>query len=318
MLTVPTPPAPESMATRSPAARRRSVARWTFGTWVLSVILLGSLTTAGAGAKLIKAQPAPVTLTTPVTKGAQYLALGDSVTFGYQEPAVVPAPNYHSAASFLGYPEHLGAELHLQVTNAACAGETSGSLINVKVKSNGCENAYRPLYPLHVRYKGSQLAFALSFLRSHRQVKLVSLMIGANDLFLCENGTPDHCASSAEQHAVFVQAAANVRRILSALRNQAHYHGQLAIVNYYSLDYSVALLSHASLGLNQAVDAVAKPFDVEIADGYGEFENASRRSGDKPCTAGLLTQLSTSGCGVHPTYAGQALLAEALLKAIRL
>jgi hypothetical protein len=29
-------------------------------------------------------------------------------------------------------------------------------------------------------------------------------------------------------------------------------------------------------------------------------------------------QLSSGGCGVHPTYAGQALLAQALLKSIRL
>ena len=34
--------------------------------------------------------------------GARALALADSVTFGYQEQTVVPAPNYHDAASFLG------------------------------------------------------------------------------------------------------------------------------------------------------------------------------------------------------------------------
>jgi lysophospholipase L1-like esterase len=298
-----------------------SEARWALSVWVLSIVLLGSLAASGAGARTAKPQPPPVTLTSPVTKGSQYLALGDSVTFGYQEPTVVPAPNYRNASSFLGYPEQLAAELHLRVINPACPGETSASLINASAQSNGCENgpiAYRKLYPLHLRYKGSQLAYAVSFLRSHPQVKLVSLMIGANDLFLCQAKTKDGCTSSAEQQAVFTKVAGNVRRILSAVRNQAHYRGQLAIVNYYSLNYAVALLSNASRGLNRAVDEGAKPFGVVIADGYGEFQTASRRSAQNPCTAGLLTQLSIGGCGVHPTYAGQALLAQALLKAIRL
>jgi hypothetical protein len=30
----------------------------------------------------------------PVVPGSRYLALGDSVTFGYEESTVVPAPNY--------------------------------------------------------------------------------------------------------------------------------------------------------------------------------------------------------------------------------
>jgi hypothetical protein len=36
------------------------------------------------------------------------------------------------------------------------------------------------------------------------------------------------------------------------------------------------------------------------------------------CKAGLLTQLSNGQCGVHPSYAGQALLAQALTKAVRI
>jgi lysophospholipase L1-like esterase len=295
---------------------RTASTRRVIGLWALA-ILLGTLAMAGAAAaKTTRAQPSAVTLTTPVTKGSQYLSLGDSVTFGYQEPNVTPAPNYHNAATFPGYPEQLGAELHLQVTNPACPGETSGSLINVKVQSNGCENGYRQAYPLHVRYAKSQLAFGVAFLRSHPQVKLVSLMIGANDLFICEKKTG--CTTSAEQHSVFTQVAGNVRRILSAVRGQAHYRGQLAILNYYSLDFTSALITNAVEGLNRAVDAAAKPFHVEIADGFAEFQTASKRAANQPCLAGLLTQLSAGGCGVHPTYAGQALLAQAVLKAIRL
>jgi lysophospholipase L1-like esterase len=53
----------------------------------------------------------------PVVPGSQYLALGDSVTFGYEEPTVVPPPNYADAASFIAYPQILGEEYHLSVAN---------------------------------------------------------------------------------------------------------------------------------------------------------------------------------------------------------
>ena len=301
----------------APARNELRPSRWL----CLAIIFwLASLAGISAIAEAASASPQTgVTLTTPVTAGSRYLSLGDSVTFGYQEPTVVPAPNYRDAASFPGYPEQLGAEFHLRVTNPACPGETSASLINAAAVSNGCENAYRKQFPLHVRYQGAQLAYGVAFLRAHRDVKLVSLMIGANDLFLCQKTTADACVARAEQNAVFAKVAGNVRRILSAVRNQAHYRGQLAIVNYYSLDYTSAFVTNASLGLDKAMDGAAKPFHVEIADGFGEFKAAARRSGSNPCTGGLLTQLGKPGtCGVHPSYAGQALLAQALLKAIRL
>jgi lysophospholipase L1-like esterase len=284
----------------------------------LAAVLLTGLVGAPAGASA--AAPA-------VTPGSRYLALGDSVTFGFVENYAVPAPNYHHAASFLAYPEQLGAELHLIVANPACPGETSGSLIDPTAQSNGCENTlgvhkgYRVSYPLHVHYKGSQLAYAVRYLRAHRDVTLVSLMIGANDLFICQETTNDGCRSSSEQAAVFAKIRHNIRTILSAIRNKAHYRGQLAIVNYYSLNYTSAFITGAVKALNGAQDSAARPFHVEIANGFVEFAAASVKFGDNPCQAGLLT-LQTVGppptCGVHPSYAGQALLAQALEKALSL
>lgn len=263
----------------------------------------------------------PVT-SPPLVPGSTYLALGDSVTFGYQEPNVVPAPNYHNAASLPGYPEHIARELPVHVVNAACPGETSSSLINAKAESNGCENVlgsgggYRSAFPLHVRYSGSQLAFAVHYLKTHHRVRLVSLMIGANDGFVCQATTPNHCTSGDEITALAAQITRNVRVILKAIR--AHYSGQLAIVNYYSTDYANPVDNLDSQFLNQTVDKAAKPYRVEIADGYGAFRTQALKFGDDTCRAGLLTQwLPGPTCGVHPSYAGQALLAEALLHAVR-
>ena len=265
-----------------------------------------------------------ITVHTPVTPGSGYLALGDSVTFGYEEQQVVPTPNYADASSLIGYPELLGSELHLTVANAACSGETSSSLIDASAQSNGCENApgggsgYRTLFPLHVKYSGSQLDYAVSYLKKHKNVRLVSLMIGANDFFLCQETTADHCTSLAEEAAVGAAVSKNVKTILSAIRNKAHYGGQIVIVNYYSLNYSNTLDNEQSQLLNSTQDTAAKPFNVIIADGFGEFGAGTAHSGGDTCTAGLLTQLSTGGCGIHPSYAGQSLLAQALEKAIKI
>ncbi len=260
----------------------------------------------------------------PVSAGSGYLALGDSVTFGYEEPTVVPAPNYHNALSFLGYPEMLGSELHLRVANAACPGETSSSLIRASAQSNGCENvpggsgvSYRKEFPLHVHYSGSQLAYAITYLKAHPGVRLVSLMIGANDLFVCQETTADGCASTVEQQRVLRVIAKNVRTILSTIRTKADYTGQLAIVNYYSLDYASPIANAESNELNRTDDAAAKPFRVVIANAYRTFARAAAHSANDSCTAGLLTQLGSPGtCGVHPSYAGQALLAQTLEGAI--
>ena len=261
----------------------------------------------------------------PVVPGSRYLALGDSVTFGYEESSVVPAPNYKDAASFANYPQILGQEYHLNVANASCPGETSSSLINTSAPSNGCENNpahsssnYRTLFPLHVSYSGSQLAYALSYLHGHGNVRLVSLMIGANDFFVCQETTSDHCASSAEQAATSATVTKNVKTILSAIRNRAHYNGQIVVVNYYSLNYASAAINAESQLVNRAQDAGTQGFHVEFADGFGEFQAGALHSGGNSCTAGLLTMLSAGGCGVHPSYSGQGLLAQAVAKTIKL
>jgi lysophospholipase L1-like esterase len=268
----------------------------------------------------------PVT-SPPLVAGSTYLALGDSVTFGYQESNVIPKPNYANARSFLAYPEHIARELKVKVVNAACPGETTASLINNHAESNGCENilgvrgGYRTMWPLHVRYSGSQLAFAVHYLRAHHNVRLVSLMIGANDAFICQETTADHCGSTSEINALLSKIARHVRHILSVIRKQAHYHGQLVILNYYSTNYASPTANLDSQALNNDVDTAAKPFRVEIADGYGSFAAQALKFGNSTCAAGLLTQWQVNGtptCGVHPSYAGQALLAEAVLRAVRL
>jgi lysophospholipase L1-like esterase len=261
----------------------------------------------------------------PVVAGSDYLALGDSVSFGYREPDTTPAPVYADQAQFVGFPEQVAAALGLHVANLSCPGETSASLINPAAPSNGCENSYvggkqqpggyRTHYPLHEQYRGSQLAAGVRYLRSHPDTRLVTLMIGANDGFLCQAETADHCTSPTELAAVAKHIAVNVGRILYTLRVTAHYRGQIVLVQYYSTDYAVPLDNQQSELLNAAMEAGARPFHVEVAPTFAAFEAASTYSANDPCTAGLLTQLTSGGkptgsCGVHPSPAGQDVLAQ--------
>ncbi len=281
----------------------------------LAAIVLGVAPTA------VSASASVAAAVRPVTAGSDYLALGDSVTFGYREGTNLPTPVYSDAPSFVGYPQDVATDLGLKVANASCPGETSSSLITKGVQSNGCENSpgggpgYRSAYPLHVKYSGTQLQYAVAYLRTHRTTRLVTLMIGANDAFLCQETTSDGCAK--ELATVLKQLGTNVGDILRSIRTTAGYKGQIVIVNYYALDYANSTDTAGSEALNSTVDAAAKPFGVQIADGYGALKAAAAQAGGNSCTAGLLTELTGGGCGVHPSLAGQALLAEAVEAAIK-
>ena len=294
-------------------APRHLLSRTTLGAALVSALVAGLVVQASSG-------PAGA-VHAAATPARDYLALGDSVTFGYREGDTTPPPNFARASSFTSYAEDVGEALGLTVANSACPGETSTSFTTAGVPSNGCENqpgggfGYRTIFPLHVKYKGTQLAYALSYLKAHHHTALVTLMIGANDAFLCQETTADQCAS--ELPAVLATLSTNVADILRAIRHTAHYRGQVVIVNYYSTSYANATDVAGSEALNTTVDAAAKPFDVQIANGFGAFEAAARQSGGDSCVAGLLTQLNGGGCGVHPSVAGQAVLALAVERVLK-
>jgi lysophospholipase L1-like esterase len=244
-----------------------------------------------------------------------YLALGDSVSFGYVPPLAVPAPNYHDQHSFVGWPEYVAQHLGERVSNAACPGETSLSLVVPGVLSNGCENGYRALFPLHVQYQGTQLEYAVDYLAHHDHTRLVTIMIGANDFFLCQATTADHCASLGELAAVATQIATELGTVLQQVRDTG-YHGPIVTLTYYSLSYTDPSSIAGTQFLNSAVTGVTHAFGGVIADGFAAFQGPSTAFGGSPCAAGLLIKLPNGACDVHPTQAGQQLLADAVLQAL--
>jgi lysophospholipase L1-like esterase len=262
----------------------------------------------------------------PVRAGSVYLALGDSIPFGYREAASRPTPDYTNAKSLIGYPNLIADDLDLHLANAACPGETTTSMINTSRPDNGCNKdaqgnpAYRAAFPIHVDYTGSQLDYAKKFLKAHPNTKLVTLQIGANDGLVCQETTEDHCTSPGELQGVLNGIAKHVATILHRLRGTG-YKGQLVIVNYYSVNSASDDANTNSLAVNATIAHAAQPYNVTIADAYTLWARASKNAaGNDTCAAGLETILgdgvSGNGCGIHPSYAGQAVIATAAERVI--
>src|SRR5438132_11859666 len=110
------------------------------------------------------------------SEGHSYLALGDSVPFGFSpNPAL-----WSDATNFTGYPEIVAKRLNIEDVNATCPGEATGGFLSLTGTDNSCRD-YRSAFPLHVRYSTSQIDYAVNFLRQHRDTRLVTLPLGATE-----------------------------------------------------------------------------------------------------------------------------------------
>lgn len=254
----------------------------------------------------------PMAGSAPVSAGsASYLALGDSVVFGY---ITHDTPAYVNPNNFIGYPEVVGGSLHMPAFNAACPGEATGGFMSATGADNGCR-PFRANFPLHVSYTGTQEAYALSFLHSHPQTKLVTISLGANDAFLLENSCAgDPTCIAAGLPATLQTIAVNMNSILTAIRNSG-FNGTLIVVNYYSLDYGDATQTGLTELLNGAVTGSAAAHGAAVADVFSAFEAAATPAGGHTCFAGLLngSPSTTLACDVHPSISGQDLIAKTVL-----
>ena len=274
-----------------------------------AALLLASCTSDGGSAESGPSSSTSAAPTTPA-QGGSYLALGDSVPFGFQGGLLA---EYRDASNFVGYPELVGRDLGLDVVNATCPGETTASFLDVTAQSNGCENrvgsksGYRDSFPPHVAYDSPdqpQLDFALQTLRRTDDVRLITVQIGANDAFVCQSTTADHCQDAAEMRALRETIQTDLGRILSTLRGEGRYDGQIVVVDYYAFDYTSTWANASSL-LNSVIAGVARANGATVADAFNAFQKAAAQSGGNSVTAGLLLPND-----VHPTEKGQRLLAD--------
>ena len=261
--------------------------------FVLFIVVLSSTTFLSA------AEQAP---------GRAYLAVGDSISFGFITQAGFECVN---PDNFIGFPTYVGRALKLNASNAACPGETTGSFLSSSASDGGCRT-YRASVPLHVSYSSTQLDYAVSFLKSHPATRVVTVGLGANDVLLLRNaclGDPACVAAGLPQ--VLASVAANLQLILADLRATG-YGGIIIVVNYYSLDYSDPTETAITSALNQALATASGQPGTVVADVFSAFQAATVPVGGHTCNAGLLkaSPQSEFTCDIHPSQSGQGLIAR--------
>lgn len=227
-----------------------------------------------------------------------YLALGDSISFGYQ-------PDFNFTSGFV---DDVFADLKkanvTTLVNYACAGETTVTMIY----GNCQEHLIH-----HNAYTGPQLAAAVSFLKRYAgRVDPVTLDIGSNDVI--GDFDLNTCAVVTGSTADLARLDSDLTQtILPQLRNAmgTHYQtGDLVMLNYYN-PYARACPNSVGFvhELNAHLASDAAQFGIPVVDVYGAF------GGDAHMAANICTYTWICNAqyhDIHPTTAGYRVIANAV------
>jgi lysophospholipase L1-like esterase len=239
-----------------------------------------------------------------VEKDTRYLALGDSVAFGFNPTVPVSLSNYH------GYPKFTSDALHRKVANASCFGESSGSMLSASAPDLGCHAWKAAGLPLFVPYSGTQMDYAVDYLQENPNPELVTINIGGNDLgLLIETCNGDVTCELHELPRVLAAYGQNLFTIFKRMRTEAEYEGPIVLLTYYAVNYHDPVEVAGLSALNSVAADTAPAFGVKVADGFNAFFVATIPFNGDSCAAGLLVKLPSGGCDRHPSVAGQKLLA---------
>jgi len=246
-----------------------------------------------------------------------YLALGDSVPFGFIPLAGFEAVN---ASNFVGYPDYVGQAQGMRTVNGACPGEASGSFLDEFTPDNGCRAYRQAALPLHATFSGTQAAFAADFVRTH-DTRLVTIQLGANDLFLLTDrcfGLPTCVAAVLPLTLAILEQ--NILTTIASVR-AAGYGREIVVVNYFPLDLNDTPLIGLTQALNAALADAASRGGALVADTFTPFALAASTPAalGSACRAGLLkaNPLNPFTCDVHPSQSGHRLIAKAIARATR-
>jgi lysophospholipase L1-like esterase len=294
-----TMPVPHGLAgsTRSHRRHRRSLA---LTVALIALVALMLAPTAGAS------RP----------HGTTYLALGDSLAFGYSQAKFNELfPSEPASAYDTGYVDDFGHVLRIlqpgvQTINDGCPGETTDSFIK-----GPCEHGLA--FPLHHVYSGgpfsSQLSDALNVLSTHPNATTpLTIDIGANDALGLIEGTCKLEAKCIEEHApaVFAHIAGNLGLILSQLRGAAPHARMIVLGLYNPFGETIPGADALTAKLNEVEASVAASVGARFADPLPVFNPPGKREQLRLCT---LTNICTSLKDIHPTDLGYAVLGGLIL-----
>lgn len=295
---------------------------------VCCVAALGALAlTASAGA---------------ATVGNTYLALGDSLAYGYhaaQFKSELESKGYVEPETFdEGYVNDFAAALKivnpkLKLIDDGCPGETTETLINGSGIPGYCAGGPTgtpfPYAFLHHSYSPytSQLADALAILKENPNVSPITLDIGANDVlqFLGSKcGFPaTFTCTPAQIETEFVHIAANVYSILSQLHAAAP-KAQIVLIGLYNPyptvlpapggDKTTAALNTALAGVAAAVPDTSfanpePPFNPSILTGAPETTDLLTICAFTAMCPGGTFNPTSPNADIHPTTLGYGVMA---------
>lgn len=213
----------------------------------------------------------------PQGPGAVYLALGDSLAWGFRLDD--RAAESYPALIHAALPDPTATEL----LNLAVPGETSGSFV--------------------ARQLPRALELIAALRREGRSVSPITLDIGGNDLRNVERASP------AEREAAVVAARSNIARALDELRRAAGARADIAIMTYYNPYGGDATLAGGDAywveQLNTAIREEASRRGVAVAEVYPAFEGGR-----------FYTHTFILFGDIHANAQGHRLIAERFLAAL--
>lgn len=231
----------------------------------------------------------------------RYLALGDSLAFGYQ-----PDFDYDDGYVNVFYSD-LQAHGVSAVANLGCPGESSTTMIK-----GGCPVPLLRKFP----YLGSQLSAALSYLSQHAgEVSPVTLDIGSNDILSDINMNTCAINTAKFTNDVAMLDANLTQTILPKLHNALMVHGKLTgdliVTNYYDpyqnqCPNTVAYMQAFNQHVARDVSGYAALADVFDAFGGAKTPNPTICKYTWQCSAFR---------NVHATDAGYSVIASAIEQA---
>jgi lysophospholipase L1-like esterase len=267
-----------------------------------TLVLLVAIAVAGVAAALTGTANA----SRPVYQAPQryYLALGDSMAYGFQPGKAEPGAR--PSAFDTGYVDAFAARLRklaprIRVVNYGCPGEST-----VTFRRGGCPGLTDG-FKLHDPFSGSQLEAALSFLRAHPgQVSPITVTLwGAELAPLSAQGkrASRAIASFATRFAAILErlrsAAPTAEIIVTGAWNPEADRLPEVEPLYRSVDAAIARAATASRA------RVANMFAALNGSGNAKAQQARLCSLTFYCTKG----------DPHPTDAGYRAMADAFMKA---
>ncbi|MGH2494773.1 MAG: SGNH/GDSL hydrolase family protein [Ktedonobacteraceae bacterium] len=226
---------------------------------------------------------------------ARYLALGNSLAFGFQ-------PNLNFSHGYADdFMSNLSQHGVKRLANMGCPGETSSTFIN-----GGCPYPFLRKFP----YIGPQLAAAVAYLKIYRgQVSPVTLDIGANDLLPDFNAS--NCAIASSFPSDLATVDANVHTILTQLQAamlvNGRMSGDIVMMNYYDPYQNICPNTVPDIQLlNQHLAADVQGFGT-IVDVFSAFGGAGVPN-NNICN---YTWMCSIFKDIHATTQGYSVIANA-------